>query len=377
MKPKRILLITCVVFIGLILELIIVAFLAYQHSLFPRFNSFIDTATYKRLEKKSFIKPSDEVLPEITPPLTSIINRTPVFTKEAPKNITLTNIEDTVSDKDLLFEFMDDRKTLTCTSDVSKISFQKKNKNAPSIISWKFVSDVPILSNPKVFDDAVVFIDARPSVIVLDIENGTIKNTLPSPVLPAGKAGSLDLQYVFEGLDGNTYAFKFLSKTDMDDDVFFTNSGSLFSLSTVFQSNILLNLENWQPALTDQEDEEDETCISPIFKNIEPLFENHMIELNNIDIYPKLFAFSPKKEQQYSVILSDSESMVKKYPSFVAVFSSEGNLLSSSLNYDSATPSVKLPLDPTKLYYIAYGLLAPLSKDDDIYAFISPEQKKR
>ncbi|MGL4986586.1 MAG: hypothetical protein ACRC5H_05540 [Treponemataceae bacterium] len=373
MKLKQIFLISGVILASIILELFVIFFLMKSES--PLWSMAAISASLKKnlsfkFEKPTFIRRSASQENDESDPNPAILDKSVFFSATLTKPLRLLPLEDIMYDEEFIFELMDEGKTLTCTTDVSNIRLDKKSKKSPSIISWKFISDAPILSRPKVFKDAVVFIDGMPNLVILDIQTGAIRKTVPSPVLPSGKAEGSQSQYQFEGLDEKKYAFNFLYENKESQSSSFTMDNSLFDLDSVFQSKILIKLENWHQAFVNQAVTMDENYISPIFKNIMPLFENSVVELKNIDSVPRILGFTPNRTQKYSILIGDSKKKVKKYPAFVAVFSSEGELLASSLNTVSTNPTVNIMLDSTKFYYFAFGLLAPLTENDTIYAVI-------
>jgi len=318
-----------------------VGILLYSVGSFPDFNQHIDSVLTKIIQNKD----------------TESINNAEQKNVELEKNSLAS-----VFDKSVIFSGL-----LLGEIDFSTPEIISKNKLAEN--EWntkdiKYNSQYPIVTNVCKFSDCYIFLDAKPSLIQVNIQTGEIKQT-SCPVYPGAKACIKDSDYVFEGRDGRQYVFSFDTlASDLDTIKNFT----MFSQNTdekklsYYMEKVAPNLKLTEAILDNLANWADysENDVLPKMHFIDPdaIDTLYNLETNTKDISmskPTLFVFSPNSQGVYKIGLCDKKGSWLKKRAYVAIFTKD-ELSLVSLDYKSDEPQIQLQLSNRQLYYIVTGL---------------------
>lgn len=363
-KKNSFVIIVFIIFLLLIFSL--AAYFTYKNAYFPAFNQFIDSKI-SYFTKREIID-SEPLLVESSPiyiPSGSIQNKDFFCYRVLDKNI-LSRIES-------LFQssFYDETENFhyTYSKEYQSIKlramFQKLDENFDpldeSLGSWTFAPTIP-LTRPSLFQDALVFIDAKASLIILDLKTGKLIREIPSPVYPSSSALAIILpiaipgfsetqdaypQYIFKAADTNVYAFaffenkfeieNFLLKEKQSNDL---ETKHPYILTEAIQKTIMQSIADWAQY------KELPTFIDPIMLSKDP--KPVLINREGISI----FVFMVEEEGKYLLGMSDEKSNFIKADALASLFSQKGEMLSISIHYESHSPQVEAVLDSDTLYYM-------------------------
>ena len=270
----------------------------------------------------------------------------------------------------------DDGYTLVClrtmpeTAGARNIVQRLLNMSAPRVPAetqeiWRYSADYPIVCTPCFGADSVVFITAEPRLVVLDLDDGTAGQSVPCPVYPASSALLAEQVYYFDGRNGDRYAFSF-SDTEADRAAAFSIAeapdtvmrlSDIASPNEAFADSLSSQLSQWLSAEPPQEP----SAIEPVL--LSAAGEAASLRYAEYDIA----VFSPEEQGIYTVGLSDAQGMWKQQQAAAAVFTRDGEMVQSSLDYVSDRPQITLHLSDTEVYYLVIAALADGTLDDGCY----------
>lgn len=236
-------------------------------------------------------------------------------------------------------------------------------------VMWEYTNQYPVVSLPGIFEDTVIFIDAKPQVTVLDLSTGTVLSKKDIGVFP-GEIAFVDAHtYYFQSQTGNWYALDFNAQNPVSDTL---------ELETSNDQNYVNLGELLQP----QKD-----VFDSIEKKINSLFSgehNHPIPSTLVyastasplnftaDIISPLFVFSPQEQGIYTIGLCDEKGIWIRDKAFVVLFNSKGDTLSVSLDYVADRPQVTIHLADNELYYLCAGF----TQEDGIEDSLSTSENR-
>lgn len=224
---------------------------------------------------------------------------------------------------------------------------------------WSYTCQFPIVSTPCFSADSVIFITAEPRLIVLDLETGEIRMSVECPVYPDSDALLKDSIYYFNGRNGERYAFDFtadVSSAALEEYRIASEPAADISLqrvvspNAIFTENLLSQLSQWLP---------EKQSLSP--SDIEPVLIPSSggpaaIRYPDYDVA----VFSPEEQGLYTVGVGDNAGLWLQMNAVAAVFTLDGEMVQTSLDYVSDRPQITLHLSDTEVYYL---VVAVLNKD--------------
>lgn len=219
-------------------------------------------------------------------------------------------------------------------------------------VMWEYNNQYPVVSLPGIFEDAVIFIDAKPQVTVLDLGAGTVLFKKDIGVFPGEVAFVDACTYYFQSQTGNWYALDFNAQNTVSDtlEIEYGNDQNYVDLGELLQPH--------------------KEVFESIEKKINSLFSgehNHPIPSTLVyaptasplnftaDIISPLFVFSPQEQGIYTIGFCDEKGIWIRDKAFVVLFNSKGDTLSVSLDYVADRPQVTIHLADNELYYLCAG----------------------
>lgn len=325
-----------------------ILFILYFTNAFPDFNAKIDKTTIEIVPPKELIPPiiiDGIVASELTP----YFNADYSLNNKKLQKPALSTKGNNFLEYDLSFSLFNDAYSLKSTGVFERLNSNYIGTTYPES-TWEYHGDFPIVSQPSLFADSLVFIDAEPKLVQLDIQSGRVINTQFSPAYPDKTAAILNNSYIFSARNGSTYAFDFLpSRLEIpkitQNDLQFS---SLFAYDEKIKNTLQNMLSSWMGT-------------SDIVNLQAPLlladFQSpYLIPIRTGEIL--VFAYTPQEQGTYTVGLSDENGIWLTTQAFSSVFTSQGNLLSVSIDYIADKPQTSLHLSPNEFYYIAVGIFS-------------------
>jgi hypothetical protein len=351
-----------VIFICICIIILALLILLYLTKSFPDFNQRVDNV----LENIHFLPEKEtvsEVIPELLPKLeileNPILSLEPFYGGQVAGSFSLESKTELWTVSELEFSITDSDYSITCIGPISRFASDYQGE-AVSESSWTYTGSYPILSKPGVFADSVVFIDAEPSLVQLDLITGAVVNKVPSPVYPSVNSLIQGKKYIFQGRDGNQYIFSF-DHTDIANTISsvpsFSTLEMIFAPELPVQEIILDKLKNWgiEP--------DSNYFVAPIVlpeMNVPFNFSN--------EIKPCLLAFSPEQQGTFTIGLCGEDGKWITANAFIALFTDQGEMRGVSLDYVANQPQIELHVSDTEIYYIVTGYFdEPLNKESDMY----------
>lgn len=220
---------------------------------------------------------------------------------------------------------------------------------------WSYQNEYPVVSPAADFYDRVVFIDAKPSLVILDKTTGSETLRIPCQVSPGQEAFSHLQSYYFKSKTGNWYEMRFeegLTKPE--------------SLAVVHEVKEKGNVdEAIYNSLLPQKDALDFInakmngllSVSPavsVDQSILYSVEGAAFSFNRSLVSPA-FVFSPKEQGTYTLGLCDETGNWVRDNAFVVLYTMAGEALAISLDYVADRPQITTHLSNQELYVACVG----------------------
>ena len=220
---------------------------------------------------------------------------------------------------------------------------------------WSYKNEYPVVSPTADFYDRVVFIDAKPSLVILDKTTGSETLRIPCQVYPGQEAFSHLQSYYFKSKTGNWYEMRFeegLTKPE--------------SLAVVHEVKEKGNVdEAIYNSLLPQKDALDFInakmngllSVSPavsVDQSILYSVEGESYSFNRSLVSPA-FVFSPKEQGTYTLGLCDETGSWIRDNAFVVLYTMAGEALAISLDYVADRPQITTHLSNQELYVACVG----------------------
>lgn len=220
---------------------------------------------------------------------------------------------------------------------------------------WSYQNEYPVVSPAADFYDRVVFIDAKPSLVILDKTTGSETLRIPCQVSPGQEAFSHLQSYYFKSKTGNWYEMRFeegLTKPE--------------SLAVVHEVKEKGNVdEAIYNSLLPQKDALDFInakmngllSVSPavsVDQSILYSVEGEAFSFNRSLVSPA-FVFSPKEQGTYTLGLCDETGNWVRDNAFVVLYTMAGEALAISLDYVADRPQITTHLSNQELYVACVG----------------------
>lgn len=232
----------------------------------------------------------------------------------------------------------------------------------PEYISktWQYIGNWKIVTNPVLFADALLFINSKPEVVLLDPQTGKAIDTkgsgisLDIAVYPEPSGEIKNGAYVFSGRNQKLYMLNF-------EDTQYNNCNNQFHYSNFFtfddetKSFIVSKLNTWTTFPKNKK--------LPEISILASLKIPHKIEFLQDSV--AIFVFSPEKQDNYKIGLANEKGVWQKNIGFMSVFSSTGELLAVSIDYSADKPQIETHLDSNLWYYFVVGLFENETNPDD------------
>lgn len=224
--------------------------------------------------------------------------------------------------------------------------------------AWTYENTYPIISEPAVFSDTVIFIDAEPALVCLNKETGLLQHRLPCSVFPKGPAYSLGLTYVFQANAGGWFQIQFQEGSDQWPTALELQEQELSKkdFSEMLPALVYPNLEA-QSKIT--------TSMNDYVASLDPLplpdvllydTSSQVVEFQHTHFSP-LYIFSPEEQGSYTFGLCDSQGSWIRGNAFTVLFSKNGEVEAISLDYVADRPQISIHLSDTQLYYVCCGFM--------------------
>ena len=245
---------------------------------------------------------------------------------------------------------------------------------------WSYQNEYPVVSPAADFYDRVVFIDAKPSLVVLDKAIGSETLRIPCQVYPGQEAFSHLQSYYFKSKTGNWFEMRFeegLTKPE--------------SLAVVHEVKEKGNVdEAIYNSLLPQKDALDFInakmngllSVSPavsVDQSILYSVEGESYSFNRSLVSPA-FVFSPKEQGTYTLGLCDETGSWIRDNAFVVLYTMAGEALAISLDYVADRPQITTHLSNQELYVACVGFFpdtllldaAPSQDFRDVASSVTP-----
>lgn len=375
-----------VFFIFLIIILLLAAFVVYEKNLFPDFTFFIDRV----LKNESSNIETDILETKFIQIDSGEIAQSKIFVYQIRDTEVLKNLEpyfhNTFIDETNSFsmQYSKEQKTFKLQAMFQRLS-EDFDPLDESLSTWTYRNVIP-LTAAALFQDAFVFIDAKPALKILDLKTGALRYSLDSPFYPSSfiQARKLPLylskdienqyksfvqenklsknetlssslpfidfqkavpQFIVKGADGKVYSFAFLDEAVEEALSTFSFHNTRKNSQTLMPSQAIQN-EMMKTVLDWAEFSQMPFFIEPIVLPTEP----RALSVNEEGI--SIFALMFKDEGRYQLGLSDKNSDFIRANAIVFLFSAFGEMLSISVDYESEKPQIQVLLDTNTLYYI-------------------------
>lgn len=332
----------------------------YLTGAFPSFNAKVEKILALTPDKNTIDTTQiDELLSPISIEGIKAAQLLPYFSlqlqDEKMPSFPLLDKGNTFSEYELEFSLFDDRYSLKCNGIFERLNPDYAGEVYPES-TWEYHGEFPIISQPALFADSIVFVDAKPKLVQLDLQTGTVLTTLPSPAYPGKTAAIIDQNsYVFSGRDGKTYAFEFLNSTQIEQKTKEKNEQNTREYLEI--SRLLAYSEKTAATLQDMLDTWMDSSVN--FNRQSPflLSDTQNPQLIPLKIAePLVFAYTPQEQGTYTLGLCDEKGRWITAQGFVAIFTGQGDIQSLSMDYVADKPQTTLHLSPTEFYYITVGL---------------------
>lgn len=316
---------TCLlILLSLVLFSVLFGFVLYKSASFPDFNRIVDEILSNYIPSISVeetVVIEEDFKQEIQPALFNVLDKNPI-----------------------LYE-IDSSKILSLKDSVEDFSIS---------VSWNY----PIVSKPVSFSDAIVFVDARPCVVMLDVNTNALLKEIPCGVYPSENAFVKDFSYYFESRSGLWYELKF-------SDEIMQNTDSIEPLMIPKDNSVQIN------QLLEKYVFPTEEIFASINEKMSSLFSSEVNKINDIQLYLEedgivtfnrqglspLFVFSPEEQGSYVIGLCDNDGVWIRDNAFVTLFSKTGETRAVSLDYVADRPQITIHLSDAELYYICVGFM--------------------
>lgn len=237
---------------------------------------------------------------------------------------------------------------------------------------WSYQNEYPVVSPAADFYDRVVFIDAKPSLVILDKTTGSETLRIPCEVSPGQESFSHLQSYYFKSKTGNWYEMRFeegLTKPE--------------SLAVVHEVKEKGNVdEAIYNSLLPQKDALDFInakmngllSVSPavsVDQSILYSVEGEAFSFNRSLVSPA-FVFSPKEQGTYTLGLCDETGNWVRDNAFVVLYTMAGEALAISLDYVADRPQITTHLSNQELYVACVGFFP-----DTLLLDVAPSQDFR
>ena len=233
----------------------------------------------------------------------------------------------------------------------------------PLAVNWNY----PVVSNPFSFSDAIVFVDARPCVVLLDVNTNDVIKEIPCAVYPSQNSFIKDSSYYFESRSGSWFELRFTDDFIQDIDII---EPVMYSTDNYVNINQLS--ENY--VLPSEE------TLNIVNEKMSSLFSSEVNTVTDIQLYLEedgivtfyrkglspLFVFSPEEQGAYVIGLCDYDGVWVRDNAFVTLFSKTGETRAVSLDYVADRPQITIHLSNEELYYICVGFMDSTEEITDV-----------
>ena len=224
-----------------------------------------------------------------------------------------------------------------------------------SVPLWTYFNQYPVVAPSADFYDRVVFIDATPSLVVLDKKTGAELARIPCQVYPGQEAFSHLHSYYFRSKTGNWYEVRFTEgltppeslavvqqvkeRGNVDEDIY--NSLLPKKDAMDFINAKMNGLLSVSPAVS-------------VPQSILYSVEGEAIAFNRSLLSPA-FVFSPAEQGTYTLGLCDETGSWIRDNAFVVLYTMAGEALAISLDYVADRPQITTHLSNQELYVACVG----------------------
>lgn len=220
---------------------------------------------------------------------------------------------------------------------------------------WTYFNQYPVVAPSADFYDRVVFIDATPSLVVLDKKTGAELARIPCQVYPGQEAFSHLHSYYFRSKTGNWYEVRFTEgltppeslavvqqvkeRGNVDEDIY--NSLLPKKDAMDFINAKMNGLLSVSPAVS-------------VPQSILYSVEGEAFAFNRSLVSPA-FVFSPAEQGTYTLGLCDEDGSWIRDNAFVVLYTMAGEALAISLDYVADRPQITTHLSNQELYVACVG----------------------
>lgn len=340
MNRSKKILVGVVVFFIVVLFTFFFAFVMYNAKSFPQFNELVDSIVKKEeipTEQPEFVVKEADFQLDVQPAFAPIVGKgVSLLERDAQE------VSQVAGDASGEFAHKLDDFTIQ--------SFHPE---------WNFTWNEMIVSTPGVFSDAVVFMDAKSTVVVIERKTGSLLSSIPCGVFPSEKAFVDGSSYYFMARCGSWYELRFAEEPQSG--LSFLEPVPLDCDEPVYAEQLLE--EYVIPC------EEDENAIMEKMNSLFSLSEKQEIkgfmlysEQDGVlsfdrDFVSPVFVFSPMEQGTYVLGLCNPEGEWTRENAFVVLFSSEGQTVAVSLDYVADRPQITTHLSDSQLYYCCAGFM--------------------
>lgn len=220
---------------------------------------------------------------------------------------------------------------------------------------WTYEGEYPVVASIAEFSDALVFIDAQPSLVCLDKETGAELLRLPCGVYPGGDAFARRTSYYFTDRAGDWYEIRFepghMSPDRLSLPLQVEDAGNLLEElhQSLLPGKTALDFINAKMNGI--------LSVSPAAMVPESLLyapEGEPVSFARELVSPAL-VFSPKEQGTYTLGLCNREGGWIRDNAFVVLYTMAGEALAISLDYVADRPQITTHLSDQELYIACAG----------------------
>jgi len=307
-----------------------------------------------------------------------VLDKTPFFLGEMTSSndlnsYNLRSLEHESKESDIGIQVSSDHKTLTVTGMLQRLDPLYDGYDE-SVSSWTLHTEYPILTRPCLFQDSIVFIDASPSLIVVNVLTGAASSGQFVPFFPDNQAAAVNSSiqaagtdnavteitvplYVVLGRNGKTYAFAFSdTQIELPSTAPLSVSTEIFTPDDKALEHMVSIIKNWAgfsepPILSAPLILSDD--FSPLFLNLQSA---------------AFAAFMVPVSGNYTAGLTDETGLFIRDNAVVCIFTNTGELTGVSVDYESDRPNVTSYFEEKKLYYVLAAAQAGFSIDSAYFS---------
>lgn len=353
----------------------------YKMERYKVLNEFIDNVISRFIDVKSGPVIEEIEVKEISRirvAAGSVLHKTPFFLGEMTgsnelNSNNLRSLEYETTESDIAIQISSDYKTLTVTGMLQRLDPLYDGYDE-SVSSWTLHTEYPILTRPCLFQDCIVFIDASPSLIMVNVLTGTASSGQYVPFFPDNKASAVNQAvqaagtddsvqeirvplYTVLGRDGKIYAFAFSdAHIEAPASASLSVSSSIFTPDDKALEHMVSIIKNWAGFT------EDPVLGAPLI-----LSDDYSPLLMNLQS-ASFVVFMVPASGNYTAGLTDENGLFIRDNAVVCIFTGSGELIGVSVDYESDRPNVTSYFEEKKLYYVLAAAQAGSSIDTSYFS---------